>query len=50
MRVTRFVGVILAIAILGAACGDDDEGAPAADVTLGVSTSTAPSTTVAETP
>ena len=49
MRATRVVGVILAIAILGAACGDDN-GAPATDVTPGVSTSVAPSTTVAETP
>ena len=47
MRAARFAGVFLAISVL-AACGDDGEGSP--DTGTGVSTTVAPSTTVAETP
>src|SRR5688572_2351159 len=50
MRAARVAGVFLAISVLVAACGDDDEGSPDSNSGTGVSTTVAPSTTVAETP
>ena len=50
MRAARVAGVFFAISVLVAACGDDDEGSPGSNSGTGVSTTVAPSTTVAETP
>ena len=49
MRATRTCGLILAVTLLAAACGDDADSGDG-DAAPGVSTTVAPSTTIAETP
>ena len=49
MRATRTVGLILAVTLLAAACGDDGDTGDG-DAAPGVSTTVAPTTTAAETP